>query len=243
MKPGRLGIGVIGAGRVGAVLGAALRAVGHSVVGVSAISEQSRDRAAALLPGVPLLEPAEIVERCELVVIAVPDDDLVPLVQGLADLEHWQTGQIVLHTSGRHGVAALAPAAARGAVCLAVHPVLAFTGMSLDLTRLTGAMVAVTAPAAFLPIAQALVVEMGAEPVALSEEEFPVVGGILALAREDIDRITRQALRRLADQNLEEPARLAGPLVRAVLENALAAGPERPSRGFTGLTGPDDGRL
>ncbi|GGC93658.1 hypothetical protein GCM10011512_20840 [Tersicoccus solisilvae] len=236
MRPGRLGVGVIGAGRVGAVLGAALRAVGHSVVGVSAISEQSRDRAAALLPGVPLLEPAEIVERCELVVLAVPDDDLVPLVRGLAELDHWQTGQIVLHTSGRHGIAALAPAAARGAVCLAVHPVLAFTGMSLDLARLTGAMVAVTAPAAFLPIAQALVVEMGAEPVVLSEEDFPVVGGILARVREDVDRSTRQALRRLAEADVEDPARMAGPLVRAVLENALAAGPERPA---TGLAPPD----
>lgn len=236
MRPGRLGVGVIGAGRVGAVLGAALRSVGHSVVGVSAISEESRDRAAALLPGVPLLEPAEIVERCELVVVAVPDDDLEALVRGLGELEHWQTGQIVLHTSGRHGIAALAPAAARGAVCLAVHPVLAFTGMSLDLTRLTGAMVAVTAPPAFLPIAQALVVEMGAEPLVLSEEEFPQVGGILAGIREDVDGSTRQALRRLAATGVEDPARLAGPLVRAVLENALAAGPARPPTGPAGDT-------
>lgn len=236
MRPGRLGVGVIGAGRVGAVLGAALRAVGHSLVGVSAISEQSRDRAAALLPGVPVLEPADIVERCELVVVAVPDDDVVPLVRGLADLGRWQMGQIVLHTSGRHGVAALAPAAACGAVCLAIHPVLAFTGMSLDLTRLTGAMVAVTAQPAFLPIAQALVVEMGAEPVVLSEEDFPRVGGILGDARTDLDRTTRHTLRLLADSGVDHPARFVGPLVRAVLENALATGPERPP---IGLAGPD----
>ncbi|HEV7168580.1 MAG TPA: oxidoreductase, partial [Micrococcaceae bacterium] len=36
-KPGRLGVGIIGAGKVGAVLGAALRAAGHAVVGVSAV--------------------------------------------------------------------------------------------------------------------------------------------------------------------------------------------------------------
>ena len=40
-------------GRVGAVLGSALRAAGHPVVAVSAISEASRERAATLLPGVP----------------------------------------------------------------------------------------------------------------------------------------------------------------------------------------------
>ena len=45
-RSGRLGIGIIGAGRVGPVLGAALAGAGHAVVGISAVSEASRDRAA-----------------------------------------------------------------------------------------------------------------------------------------------------------------------------------------------------
>ena len=49
-KPARLGIGIISAGRVGAVLGAALRACEHTIVGVHAVSEASRERAAQLLP-------------------------------------------------------------------------------------------------------------------------------------------------------------------------------------------------
>nr|MBW4096380.1 NAD(P)-binding domain-containing protein [Acidobacteriota bacterium] len=85
-KPGRLGVGVIGAGKVGAVLGAALRAAGHAVVGVSAVSEESRERAENLLPGVPILEIDQVVERAELVLLAVPDDALGPLVEGLAKL-------------------------------------------------------------------------------------------------------------------------------------------------------------
>ena len=79
-KPGRLGVGIIGAGKVGAVLGAALRGAGHAVVGVSAVSEASRERAENLLPGVPVLEIPEIVERAELVLLAVPDDALPALV-------------------------------------------------------------------------------------------------------------------------------------------------------------------
>ncbi|HVN13418.1 MAG TPA: hypothetical protein VMT69_15090, partial [Kineosporiaceae bacterium] len=62
-RPGRLGVGVVGAGRVGAVLGNALRAAGHAVVGVSAVSTASRERAELMLPGVPVLEITEIVER------------------------------------------------------------------------------------------------------------------------------------------------------------------------------------
>ena len=79
-----LGIGVIGAGRVGAVLGAALRAEGHAITGAYAVSDASRERAAELLPGVPLLDVPAIVERSEMLLLAVPDDQLAPLAAGIA---------------------------------------------------------------------------------------------------------------------------------------------------------------
>ena len=135
-RPGRLGVGIISAGRVGAVLGCALRAVEHQVVGVHAVSEDSRERAEMLLPGVPVLEVEEIVERAELVLLAVPDDALSPLVRGLADLGRWQPGQLVTHTSGRYGAAVLAPAQRCGAIPLAIHPAMTFSGFSTDVARL-----------------------------------------------------------------------------------------------------------
>ena len=62
---GRLGVGIVGAGRVGPVLGAALAGAGHAIVGISAVSEASRDRAEAMLPGVPVLEVPDLIERSE----------------------------------------------------------------------------------------------------------------------------------------------------------------------------------
>ncbi|WP_289444702.1 NAD(P)-binding domain-containing protein, partial [Klebsiella pneumoniae] len=70
-RPARLAVGVVGAGRVGAVLGAALARAGHRVVAASGVSDASRDRAATLLPGVPLLEVPDVVSRAELVLLAV----------------------------------------------------------------------------------------------------------------------------------------------------------------------------
>ena len=74
--PARLRVGVIGAGRVGAVLGAALAAAGHDVVAAAGLSAASAERAARLLPGVPLLPADEVVAAADLVVLAVPDDTL-----------------------------------------------------------------------------------------------------------------------------------------------------------------------
>ena len=53
-----LRVGVVGAGRVGAVLAAALRTAGHEIVAVAGESDASRDRIRALLPGVPTRKPS-----------------------------------------------------------------------------------------------------------------------------------------------------------------------------------------
>src|SRR5829696_5460420 len=122
--PARLRVGIIGAGRVGAVLGAALTAAGHDVVAASGLSAASAERAARLLPGVPLLPADEVVAAADLVVLAVPDDTLAGLVAGLAETGAWRPGQLTFHTSGAHGLAVLAPAARAGVLPLALHPLL-----------------------------------------------------------------------------------------------------------------------
>ena len=170
-RSGRLGVGIIGAGKVGPVLGAALAGAGHAIVGISAVSATSRDRAEVMLPGVPVLDVPAVIERSDLVILAVPEAELETLVAGLATAGVWQAGQLVMHTAAGYGVGVLAPATAAGAIPLAVHPAMAFTGTSIDLVRLRESFCAVTAPNAVQPIGQALVVEMGAEPVLIAEAD------------------------------------------------------------------------
>lgn len=223
-KPARLGIGIISAGRVGSVLGAALRACEHTIVGVHAVSEASQERAAMLLPDVPLLPVEQIAERSELLILAVPDDELPGLVTYLASSGSITAGQILVHTSGRHGTEVLAPATALGAIGLAIHPAMTFTGMSVDLQRLNGTCFAVTGPAPFIPIAQALVVEMGGEPVHVAEADRALYHAALAHAANHLVTILGQSQQMLASIGIEDPARYMGPLVRAAVDNALASG-------------------
>ena len=237
-RPGRLGVGVIGTGRVGAVLGSALRGAGHPVVAVSAISEVSRERAATLLPGVPVLDIPEVVRRSELVLLTVPDDALADLVRGLADVGAWQVGQIVVHTSGRFGVDVLAPARAAGVIPLALHPAMTFTGTSLDLARLVGCSFAVTAPSPVLPIGQALVVEIGGEPVVLAEEARGLYHAALAHGASHLVVLVAQAAQALAAAGVGDPGRMLGPLLEAALDGALRAESAGGSGAIAALTGP-----
>lgn len=230
-RPGRLGIGIVGAGKVGAVLGAALRNAGHAVTGVHAVSEASRTRAESLLPDVPVLEIPEILRRSELVLFAVPDDVLPELVSGLADAGHFQAGHLVVHTSGRHGVSVLDPVRAAGAIPLAIHPAMSFTGLSLDIARLADCMFGVTADAIVLPVAQALVVEMGGEPAVIAEADRGTYHAALAHASNHLVTLTAQSAQLLASIGVEQTDRMLSPLMHASLENAL-------TNGDGALTGP-----
>ena len=225
----RLGIGIVGAGRVGPVLGRALAGAGHAITGVSAISEESRERAEAMLPGVPLLEVQEIVRRSELVLLAVPGDELPGLVSGLAALGAWQTGQLVIHTAPEHGTEVLA--AATGTIPIALHPGIVFTGTSLDLARLSGATVAVTAPAVVQPIGQALVVEMGAEPVIVAEEDRPAYAAAVAAAAATVSTATAAAIRELAALGVARADRIVGGIVRAAVDEELGRNATDPDLG------------
>jgi len=223
-RPARLTVGLLGAGRVGAVLGAALVRAGHSVTAASGVSRASRRRAERLLPGVPLLPPDEVVGAAELVLLGVPDDRLGGLVEGLAASEAWRPGQLVAHVSGAHGLAVLAPAAAAGALPLALHPSMTFTDRPEDVDRVVGVCFGVTAPEGLRPVAEALVVEMGGEPVWIADSARPLYHAALAIGANHLVALVAEAADLLRLAGVAEPGRVLGPLLGAALDNALRSG-------------------
>ena len=236
----RLGVGIVGAGKVGPVLGRALAGAGHAIVGISALSDESKERAETMLPGVPVLDVPEVVRRAELVIFAIPGPELPGLVHGLTELGAWQPGQIAVHTCAELGYGVFQPTLATGVIPLSLHPAMVFTGTSLDLARLAGATMAVTAPAPVLPIGQALAVEMGAEPVVIAEADRPAYAEAVDAAAEFSRAVVRQAVDSLRALGLDQPDRVISGLVRAAVDEELvrAAGenPELPG----GLDSTDD---
>jgi predicted short-subunit dehydrogenase-like oxidoreductase (DUF2520 family) len=223
-RPARLAVGVVGVGRVGGVLAVALRNAGHQIVAASAVSDASVARARSLLPGTALEDPTAVVAASELVLLTVPDDALPGLVEGLVSADAIRPGQLVVHTSGAHGVAVLEPATRRGALPLALHPVMTFTGRPEDVVRLAGCSFGVTAPEALRPIAEALVVEMGGEPEWVQEERRALYHAALANGANHLTTLVNESIELLARCGVEHPARMLAPLLGASLDNALRSG-------------------
>jgi len=224
-------VGIIGAGRVGTALGAALARAGHRLTGVSAVSEASVQRAARMLPGVPVARPQEVLAEADLALLTVPDDVLPGLVAGLSATGTPLEGRLLAHTSGRHGIAVLAPATSLGALPLALHPVMTFTGRPDDVDRLAGISFGVTAPEPLRLAAEALVIEMGGEPVFIEEASRGLYHAALASAANHLVTLVVQAAELLGVAGVADPARMLTPLLFAALDNALRLGD-------AGLTGP-----
>ncbi|AXB45650.1 Rossmann-like and DUF2520 domain-containing protein [Amycolatopsis albispora] len=233
-RPARLAIGVVSAGRVGSVLGAALTRAGHTVVAASGLSAASVRRADRLLPGVPLLPPDEVVRSADLVLLALPDDALAGMVRGLVATDSLRPGQIVVHTSGAHGVEILEPAAKAGALPLALHPVMTFTGREEDIERMANCCVGVTATTgddAAWNVGEALVVEMGGEPVRIPEPARPLYHAALAHGANHLVTLVADCAELLRGAGISDAERVLGPLLSAALDNVLR-------QGDRALTGP-----
>jgi predicted short-subunit dehydrogenase-like oxidoreductase (DUF2520 family) len=223
--PRLLTVGVIGTGRVGAVLGAALAQAGHQVLAASGVSAAAKARIHELLPGAANLPTAEVARSAVgLLLVAVPDDALAAVVAGLAETGALCPGQLVVHTSGAHGLDVLAPAAAVGAHPLAVHPAMTFTGTLDDLARLPGISYGVTAPAQLRPLAARLVADLGGVPEWVAESDRPLYHAALAHGANHLVTLVNEASDRLRDAGVAQPEKVLGPLLRAALDNALRLG-------------------
>jgi len=158
-------IAVIGAGRAGSALAAALAARRWPI---SAVCSRRRARAAALAGACARVsrraaprvftDPASAVDGARVVILAVPDGALPALARRLARAKGG--GRVVLHLSGALTTGALAPLARAGWNTGSLHPLMTFPRGARSAPALAGAVCAVDgspgAAAAAARIARAL---------------------------------------------------------------------------------------
>lgn len=198
-----LRIAVLGAGRVGAVLGAALRGAGHTVVAASGGRPGVLD--------VPRISPEAVAAvDADLLLVAVPDDALDRVIAGLPVV----AGRRVVHTCGAHGL--------KPRVDVALHPAMTFTGTAADLDRLPGIAWGVTARDR--AAAERLIADLRGIPEWIADDFRPLYHAALAHGANHLVTLVNDAADALRAAGVADPAVVLRPLLAAALDNALTTG-------------------
>jgi predicted short-subunit dehydrogenase-like oxidoreductase (DUF2520 family) len=220
-------IGIVGPGRAGSALAAALRSAGYDLTGVVARTAASAERAETLLPGVPVLDLEDLVAGSDVVILAVPDDAIAEVAARLDA----RPGQFVVHLSGAHGTAVLAAATARGAVPVALHPPMTFSGTPADGARVRATTFTATAPDQAAPLVERLAKEIGAGVQWVAEEHRALYHAGLVHGANHLVTLFVQAYDVLRAAGVDDPRAALAPLTQAMLDNTVLAGHDA-------LTGP-----
>lgn len=194
----KLTVGLIGSDVVGRTFAEALESSGHVVI--------------------------DDWQAADLVLLAVPSGELEQQVQKLTAEQQWQPGQLVAHLAGEFGYSVLTPALEAGVIPLAIHPAMQFTDTATDLLRMRESYFAVAAPEPALPIAQALVIDIGSEPIAISEENRAKYFEAWSVASNFSALVVSQAIGLLEEIGIEHARAVIAPAVRSSVDQALAMG-------------------
>lgn len=209
-------VGVVGAGRLGTALAAALRESGYAVDG-----PVGRHR----------------VPAGQVILLCVPDGEIrgaATVVAGAAEM--------VGHTSGATPLAELEPAARAGAEVFGLHPLQTFVGAGVSggeapfaTSSFAGCGCAVAGSSGgAAAAATAMARRLGMTPFALADEHRPAYHAAASMASNFLVTLEAAAERVACDAGLAPDAAraLLAPLVRTTVENWAALGPRE------ALTGP-----
>jgi predicted short-subunit dehydrogenase-like oxidoreductase (DUF2520 family) len=191
-------IRIIGPGRAGTSLAAALAAHGWDVVGFLGRHDDLADAARGV----------------DILVIATPDDVVAHTAAAVAP----EAGTTVLHLSGSLGLDALAPHPHRAAL----HPLVPLPNAVVGATRLASG---VTFAVSGEPVARRMALSLGGRVVEVADADRAAYHAAACIAANHVVALLGQVERVAASAGLDLEAFL--PLTRAAVDDVAALGPRR----------------
>jgi predicted short-subunit dehydrogenase-like oxidoreductase (DUF2520 family) len=191
-------VGIVGAGRVGAALAAALRESGAEVEGPAGRGERPTG--------------------CDAIVLCVPDAEIAAAAEAVT-----AAAPLVGHTSGATPLSALAHA---GVPAFGLHPLQSFAHPGVRFEG-AGAAVAGTTPEA-LAFATALAERLGMNPFEIEDDGRAAYHAAASMASNFLVTLeaSAEAIAAGAGLGRDEARALLMPLVRQTVENVATLGPE-----------------
>lgn len=226
---------IVGAGRLGATLAAALVRRGWKLEVIvdrrgGAALEAHRLAGAGRVS----TDPAAAARAKGLIIIAVPDDAIGRAAAALARAGGSWEGRDVFHTSGLLPASVLSPLARRGARVASIHPAQSFPRKDLPASVFKGITWGIEGDAAAVEAGGKIARSLGGHVLLLTAKDKALYHAACTMASNALVALEFTAAQVLQEAGLDGDTafRTLMPLVQGTLQNVNSLGPEK------ALTGP-----
>lgn len=134
-------IGIIGLGKVGETLARLLYQNGYNIAAIYNRSPGKAHRIAVKVNALVVDRAADVIDRCDLTIVAVTDDAIESVAQSLVESVAQSKG--IVHVSGTVSIQALQDLHIAGAMVGSVHPAFPFADVESAIKGLVGATFAI----------------------------------------------------------------------------------------------------
>jgi predicted short-subunit dehydrogenase-like oxidoreductase (DUF2520 family) len=164
---------IIGTGMVGTAIGFLLKKAGYQIVSICDKSPAALKRALPYFGGKVFLNPRDIVQNADCILITTPDDTISCVCKEIAHSPSL-TGKLVFHMSGAGGLDLLETAKGAGASVASIHPLQSFSSIDQAIKNIPGSCFGVTADKKSLSMAKSIVHNLEGIPIIISTCQKPL---------------------------------------------------------------------
>ncbi|MET0961586.1 MAG: Rossmann-like and DUF2520 domain-containing protein [Noviherbaspirillum sp.] len=220
-------LNIIGSGHLARTMGRLWQRKGS--IALRDVLSRTPDNAAAacgFIGGGRPLSSYEALSAADIYLIATPDDQIARCCEQLADTGLLQPGVVVFHCSGALPAAALAAAAACGALVASVHPVRSFAAPEQVAQSFAGTWCGVEGDPAALAVLTPLFTGLGAQLVEIAPAAKTVYHAAAVFACNYLVTLLDVAVQAYGHAGVPEDVamKMMEPLVRRTVDQAFAAG-------------------
>jgi predicted short-subunit dehydrogenase-like oxidoreductase (DUF2520 family) len=215
-------VSIIGAGRLGTALGAALKHRGFTIQGISCGSVLSvRASHRFIGAGIPFTDIHKAAAGSRIVFLTVPDDAIVEVAKELAASVRSWSGVFVFHCSGLHLSAILKPLARKGARTASLHPIQSFASKRAAPDVFRSIYFGIEGEPQALETACSLVRDLGGNPLVLAAEHKPLYHAACSMASNLLVALIHEASGLLPSAGIPHPigSDILLPLIQGTLQN------------------------
>lgn len=215
-------VAIIGAGRLGTSLAAALRKKGYQIkVIADCFLAQAKESQKIIGQGKALMDNVLAARQSKIIFLCVPDEEIHRIVKEL-DHSHlsWK-GKIIFHSSGLLNSEILGPLKARGASVASFHPIQSFSQKTTPARVFSGTYIGLEGEKKALSLAQKIVSDLGSRPLLLHPDQKALYHAACSIASNFLVVLLDIALKLFKQIGLEEKKAFSIilPLVEGTLHN------------------------